>query len=161
MAKVFLSLGSNIERQHHISLALQELRQKFGEISCSPIYESEAVGFEGDPFYNLVVSIETEQSIGLLNDFLHRLEDQHGRIRGEEKFSARTLDIDILLYDNCVGTFDKVKLPRGEILKHAFVLLPLADLIPNDKHPVENKTYAELWQAFDKSSQKLWQVELS
>lgn len=161
MAKVFLSLGSNIERQHHISLALQELRQNFGEISCSPIYESEAVGFEGDPFYNLVVSIETEQSIGLLNDFLHRLEDQHGRIRGEEKFSARTLDIDILLYDNCVGTFDKVKLPRGEILKHAFVLLPLADLIPNDKHPVESKTYAELWQAFDKSSQKLWQVELS
>lgn len=160
MAKVFLSLGSNIEREHHISLALNELRAAFGEISCSPVYESEAVGFNGDPFYNLVVGIETEQAIGHLNTFLHRLEDQHGRIRGEEKFSARTLDIDILLYDDWVGTFDKVNLPRGEILKHAFVLLPLADLIPQEQHPIEHKSYAELWQNFDKSSQKLWQVAL-
>lgn len=160
MAKVFLSLGSNIERQHHISQALNELRAAFGEISCSPVYESEAVGFDGDPFYNLVVGIETEQDIGHLNDFLHRLEDQHGRIRGEEKFSARTLDIDILLYDDWVGTFDKVNLPRGEILKHAFVLLPLADLIPQEQHPIEHKSYAELWENFDKNSQKLWQVAL-
>lgn len=160
MAKVYLSLGSNIERHIHISQALDELRAAFGEISCSPIYESEAVGFDGDPFYNLVVGIETEQSIGSLNDFLHRLEDQHGRVRGEEKFSARTLDIDILLYDDWVGTFDNVNLPRGEILKHAFVLLPLADLIPQEQHPVEHKSYAELWQNFDKSSQKLWQVSL-
>lgn len=160
MATVYLSLGSNIDRQQHISQSLAELEQQFGKIECSPVYESEAVGFDGEPFYNLVVKIETDKGVGELNRMLHALEDQHGRIRGEEKFSARTLDIDILLYDQLVGTIDGVKLPRGEILKHAFVLLPLADLAANECHPVVQKSYAELWQAFDHDSQKLWQVDI-
>jgi 2-amino-4-hydroxy-6-hydroxymethyldihydropteridine diphosphokinase len=160
MAKVLLSLGSNIEREQHIGLALQELQQQFGDIACSPIYESEAVGFVGDPFYNLVVQIQTDKSVGELSALLHRLEDQHGRIRGGEKFSARTLDIDILTYDDVCGVVDGVSLPRGEILKNAFVLLPLADLVPHDLHPVQHRSYLELWQAFDQQKQKLWQVAL-
>lgn len=160
MAKVLLSLGSNIEREQHIGLALQELQQQFGDIACSPIYESEAVGFVGDPFYNLVVQIQTDKSVGELSALLHRLEDQHGRIRGGEKFSARTLDIDILTYDDVCGVVDGVSLPRGEILKNAFVLLPLADLVPHDLHPVQQRSYSELWQAFDQQKQKLWQVAL-
>lgn len=158
MARVLLSLGSNIDREHNIQGALAALRNAFGNIECSPVYESEAVGFEGDPFLNLVVLIHTELSVGQLSALLHNIEDQYGRTREGARFSARTLDIDILTYDDATGVVDGVKLPRGEILKNAFVLLPMADLVPDDIHPIQQKSYAALWQAFDKTSQKLWQV---
>lgn len=160
MALVYLSLGSNIEPDKYIRAALQALAAAFPGIKTSPVYESEAVGFEGDNFYNLVVQVDTGSTVAELSRFLRQLEDAHGRVRGGERFSARTLDIDILTYDDKVGVIDGIELPRREILKNAFVLLPLADIAPAARHPVANKTYRELWQAFDKSKQKLWMVEL-
>ena len=67
MAKVFLSLGSNIDRRQHISSALDALHQQFGELLISSVYESEAVGFVGDNFYNLVVGLETDLGVGDLS----------------------------------------------------------------------------------------------
>lgn len=160
MAVVYLSLGSNIEREKNIRSAIETLRQYFPTMQCSPVYESEAVGFEGDNFLNLVVVIQTDKRVAELAALLHRIEDQHGRLRGGERFSARRLDIDILSYDNLSGEVDGIELPRREILKNAFVLLPLADLAPGTLHPLEKKSYRELWQAFDKRKQKLWVVEL-
>src|SRR5690554_2999720 len=158
MARVLLSLGSKINREQNISGALEALRTHFGEIQCSPVYESESVGFDGDAFYNLVALIDTNKSVAELFTLLHAIEDAHGRVRGGERFSSRTLDIDILTYDQQCGVIDGVRLPRAEILKNAFVLLPMADLVPDELHPVEKKSYRELWQSFDKSKQKLWQV---
>lgn len=160
MAEVYLSLGSNIEREKHINAALSALRDAFDVFCASSVYESEAVGFDGDNFLNLVVRIETDKSVAELAGYLRQLEDDNGRVRGGERFSARTLDIDILIYDDKVGTIDGVELPRREILKNAFVLLPMAEIVPDGLHPVEKKTYHELWQAFDKNKQKLWVVEL-
>lgn len=160
MAQVLLSLGSNINREHNIRGALAALREQFGTIDCSPVYESESVGFDGDPFYNLVVLLETAKSVTELNRILHAIEDRFGRTREGARFSSRTLDIDILTYDQLTGNVEGIHLPRKEILKNAFVLLPMADLVPQQKHPVLQQTYAELWQAFDKTSQKLWPVEL-
>ena len=111
-------------------------------------------------FINSVVKIETALSVGELLNALRKIEDDNGRIRGGERFSARTLDIDILTYDDLTGKVDGVELPRDEILKNAFVLWPLAEIAPDALHPVTKTTYAEHWQAFDKGSQKLNIIEL-
>ena len=136
MHQVYLSLGTNIRRYFHITAALDALAAEFGDIQCSPVYESEAVGFDGENFLNQVVFIETELSCGVLSSWLKRLEDQNGRNRDQERFSARTLDIDILMVDDLIGTVEGVFLPRPEIVFNAFVLRPLTDLNPNLEHPV-------------------------
>lgn len=160
MAKVYVSIGSNIDKQKHIAACLTALAEQFNGLELSPIYESEAVGFEGDTFFNLVAKFETDLSVGELNQVLKNIEDAHGRDRSGPKFSGRTLDIDILTYDSVVGEVDGVQLPRDEITKNAFVLQPLADIAPDELHPEQQVTYARLWFFFDKDSQKLWQVSL-
>lgn len=157
LTKVLLSLGSNIEQQRYIKAGLDALSEQFGALLISSVYESVAIGFDGDNFYNLVVGIETELSVGELSRYLKALEDQNGRRRDCPRFSARTLDIDILTYDDTVGTVDDVLLPRQEVLENAFVLLPLAELVPNGVHPVAKLSYETLWQRYDRE-QVLWPV---
>ena len=158
MAQVFLSLGSNIDRERHIRSALDALAQQFGELQVSRVFESEAVGFDGDNFYNLVVGLHTSLPVGQLALRLREIEDANGRVRSGPKFSARTLDIDILTYDDSVGEIDGVKLPRGEIKKNAFVLQPLAELAPQQLHPETGQSFAQMWAEYDKEKQKLWPV---
>ncbi|WP_444883627.1 2-amino-4-hydroxy-6-hydroxymethyldihydropteridine diphosphokinase [Microbulbifer sp. PSTR4-B] len=159
MAQVYLSLGSNINRAQYIRAALDALAGQFGDLEVSQVFESEAVGFPGDNFYNLVVGLQTDLPVGQLALCLRGIEDANGRLRSGPKFSARTLDIDILIYDQLTGTIDGVKLPRGEIVKNAFVLQPLAEIAPEVLHPIEQKTYRQLWNEYDQASQKLWPVE--
>ncbi len=158
MTRVYLSFGSNIDREHNIRSGLDALARRCGELSLSPVYESAAVGFNGAAFLNLVVAIDTDLSVGELSALLRAIEADHGRTRGEKKFASRTLDIDILTYADAVGVIDGVELPRDEILKHAFVLKPLVDIAPEEKHPLLRKSYADLLAAKDFSSQSLWQV---
>ena len=159
MAVIYLSIGSNIDRQQNITAALDALACNFGQLLVSSVYESEAVGFDGDPFYNLVVGITSELSVGELYEALRDIEFKHGRCRSGARFSSRTLDVDILSYDDAVGEVDGVKLPREEVLYNAFVLRPLAEIAPDDIHPVEQKTYRQLWAEYDKNKQKLWPVD--
>lgn len=154
--KVYLGLGSNQRPDFHIHRALDALHQCFERMRVSPIYESAAVGFSGDNFLNLVVEVATALSVGELLHKLRDIENQNGRDRAAPRFSGRTLDIDILLYGDAVGTVDGVKLPRAEILENAFVLQPLADLAPELVHPSANKNMATLWQEYDKNRQRLW-----
>ncbi len=159
MPRVYLSLGSNIERERNIRGALRELEQRYGDLLVSPVYESEAVGFVGDPFYNLVVGIDTEKTVGVLAAELRAIEEAYGRDRHGPKFSARTLDIDILTYGNACGEIEGVRLPRTEILKNAFVLRPLSDIAPGDRHPETVRPFLEHWDAYDQSRQRLWVVD--
>ncbi len=161
MATVYVSIGSNIDKQKNIKACLQDLSEHFNELVLSPIYESEAVGFDGDNFYNLVAKFSTELSVGELNVALKAIEDNHGRERTGPKFSGRTLDIDILTYGNLVGYIDGVQLPRDEITKNAFVLLPMNDIAADVLHPEQGVSYARLWFFYDKEKQKLWQVTLN
>jgi len=160
MTQVFLGLGSNLEREKNIKAGLYALKNLFGELIISPIYESESVGFKGRHFYNLVVSLNTELSIAQLSESLKKIEDENGRVRSGPKYSPRTLDIDVLTYGDFVGIEANVELPRDEITKNAFVLLPLSDIAPNELHPALKKSYAELWSAYDKNSQALWKIVL-
>ena len=145
MSRAYLSLGSNLEPEKHLRAALAELRAHFGDIAVSPVYRCKAVGFDGPDFLNLAVAIDTDLDPAALNDWLHALEDRHGRRRDVPRFSSRTLDVDIVLYDDLVLRGEgHLELPRPE-LKHAFVVKPLADIAPQTRHPVSGKTMAALW----------------
>ncbi|WP_372965316.1 2-amino-4-hydroxy-6-hydroxymethyldihydropteridine diphosphokinase [Marinobacter sp.] len=158
MTKVYLGIGSNVERYRHVAMALDMLQGRFGELDVSPVYESEPVGFNGSNFLNLVVSFQTKLPLAELSGQLKQLELECGRSPGARKFSPRTLDLDILTYGELVGVVAGVELPRGEILKNAFVLKPLADIAPEVQHPVSLKSYRDLWQCYA-TDQKLWPVD--
>lgn len=159
MATIYISIGSNIEPRQHIELALTDLRSSFTDVRASSLYESESVGFDGDNFINLVVCAQTDMGIQAVNQRLHEIEDQNGRDRSGPRFSSRTIDLDLLLYDDEIFAEGKLRIPRDEILHNAFVLLPLSELAPGRKHPQLGKTYLELWQSFDKDSQQLWRID--
>ncbi len=151
MARIYISLGSNIDREAHTRAGVAALREHFGELELSSVYESEAVGFDGDAFYNMVIACDTDLEVHAANRVLADIEDANQRDRSGPKFSSRTLDLDLLLYDDLVLSENGLTLPRDEILKNAFVLWPLAEIAPELKHPVVQKTYAELWAGFDRS----------
>lgn len=158
MSTIYISLGSNIEREQNTRAGVEALKQRFGELTLSSVYESEAVGFEGDAFYNMVIACSVDSPVHDTNRVLRDIEDAHGRDRSGPKFSSRTLDLDLLLYDDLILDEDGLVLPRGEILKNAFVLWPLAEIAPELEHPVVKRSYAELWSDFDKTRETLFPV---
>lgn len=147
MTRVYLSLGSNIEAEENLRAALLELRAKFGDIVTSPAYRFAAVGFQGPEFLNLAVAIDTDLEPAALNDWLHALEDRHGRHRDGPRFSSRTLDVDIVLYGDRIVTGEgNLDIPRSELV-HAFVLQPLAAIAADAIHPVSGASIMQLWRA--------------
>jgi len=158
VAQVYVSIGSNIERRQHIESALRMLAELFGPLVQSSVYESAAVGFESAPFYNLVVGFETDLSPGVVRDHLHAIEDSNGRDRSAD-LGARTLDLDILLYDDLVTDRDGVELPRPDIARYAFVLGPLAEIAGSLRHPVFGNRFDEMWSEFRDDSQVLQRVD--
>ena len=160
MARVYVSIGSNIDRSRNLRAALDALAARFSHLAQSQVYESIAVGFAGDPFYNLVAAFDAEETPQEIVHVLHEIEERQGRERGGERFAPRTLDIDLLLYDDLRMREGKLVLPRDEITRYAFVLRPLAELAPELRHPVSGRSYAELWRDFADDDQDLWPVEL-
>jgi len=142
MARVYVSIGSNIDREQNICAALRVLTADYGELEQSSVYESAAVGFDSAPFYNLVVGFCKDDAPRAVQDRLHAIENRQGRLR-TAKLSARTLDLDLLLYDD----------------RYAFVLAPLAEIAGSAQHPVTGTRYAEMWSAFDDGQQVLTKVD--
>lgn len=160
MAKVYLGLGSNVDAEHNLKLGIRELRARYGELDLSPVYRSRAVGFEGDDFLNLVVSLETDDSPDEIHRDIERIHALAGRERAGERYASRTLDIDLLLYDDLVSSEPSLRLPRPDVLEYAFVLKPLADLDPDLLHPETGCNIGDHWRAFDADSQPLEPVSL-
>ncbi|MEE9395826.1 MAG: 2-amino-4-hydroxy-6-hydroxymethyldihydropteridine diphosphokinase [Methylococcales bacterium] len=159
MPKVFVSIGSNIERERHIPLALRELEKVFSKLMLSSVYETQPVGFEGENFYNIVAGFETEMSVNQVGKLLKAVETQYRSERVTEKFSPRTLDLDLLLYGDAVIEDGKIKVPRADITEYAFVLEPLAEIASSLTHPVIGETYGSLWAKFNKAGVRQTKVE--
>jgi len=142
--KIFVGIGSNIDREKNIKSCITILKDIYGDVLISPVYETEAMGFNGPNFYNLVACFETEESVYDLKSALNEIENSHGRHANETKFSSRTLDIDILYFDNLILSDDKIQIPRKEICEYDFVLKPLVDLVPDFIHPIQNISHLEI-----------------
>lgn len=155
---VYLGLGSNIEPNNNIAKAKEVLVSRFDEVRFSRTFESEAIGFEGDKFLNLVAEVQTEEPLETLMISIKCIENELGRVQGQEKFSSRCIDIDILLYGDYCGE-TPLQLPRDEIKGNAYVLWPLAELAPDLVEPGGELSYLELWQNFDKASQQLEPID--
>jgi 2-amino-4-hydroxy-6-hydroxymethyldihydropteridine diphosphokinase len=145
MGKAYLSLGSNVRPAENLEAALRALRERFGALLVSPIYRTTAIGFDGPDFLNAAAVLESDLDVHALNDWLHALEDAHGRDRSGPRFGDRPLDIDIVFYDDLVMEgAGNLRIPRPE-LRHAFVLKPLADIAPDFVDPKSGRTLAAMW----------------
>ncbi len=159
ITQVYISVGSNIDRDENIRAGLDAMYDQFGELVCSPVYESVAFGFEGDNFYNLVVGFRTEKSVKDVANTLREIENVQQRARDGVKFSSRTLDLDLILYGDLVLHEGRLRIPREDIKEYAFVLQPLADIAPQQVHPELKQTYEAMWAAFDKSKSEQYVVD--
>jgi len=153
--RAYVGAGSNIEPERHLGTAVRSLRQMFGDLELSSVYRTTAVGFDGDDFLNIVVSFSTALPPERLVVALDRIEAAAGRRRGQERFSSRSLDLDLLMYADQVVDEPGLRLPRADIIEYAFVLAPLAELAPDLVHPVEGATMAELWSRFATGDQSI------
>ena len=158
--RVYISIGSNIERDANVRAAVQALRQRFGSVALSSVYESQPIGFEGENFYNLVAAFDTDESPESVVAVLHDIERQLGRKRSTSRFASRTIDLDLLLYGDLVRDDPALPVPRPEVTEYACVLRPLAELAPEARHPRNGETFATLWRRFDKTVQPLSPVAL-
>ena len=158
MADIYISLGSNVEREYHVQQGLKALAETFElpfqQLILSSLFKSEAVGFSGNAFYNMVIGITTDFNVEQVAIKLREIEINFGRTLEAKKFSPRTLDLDLLLYDDLIID-TPAQLPRDEINKNAFVLWPLSEVAPKLVHPVLKESYHSLWQNYDKTSQQL------
>jgi 2-amino-4-hydroxy-6-hydroxymethyldihydropteridine diphosphokinase len=160
LAAVYLGLGSNIDAEKNLRLAVDELRRVFGKLTVSPVYASAPVGFDGPEFLNLVVAAETQTGPLEILEQIERIHEMAGRSRGPDKFSSRPLDIDLLLYGDTVDPEPPLRLPRHDVLDYGFVLRPLADIAPDLVHPVTGKRIGEHWREFDGKRHPLTPVEV-
>jgi 2-amino-4-hydroxy-6-hydroxymethyldihydropteridine diphosphokinase len=154
-ARVYVSLGSNVDREARIRLAVAALREQFGEIELSPVYDSAAVGFDGSNFLNLVAGLNTSLEVEAVAAIFHAIEDQLGRDRSLPKFASRPIDLDILTYDDLILDVPGIRIPRPEILENAFVLKPLQDIAAQQIHPETGESYAKLWQRMTPNAPRL------
>lgn len=161
MARAALSLGSNLDPARHIAAAIAALRARFPGAVFSAVYRTPAVGFDGADFLNAAAVIDSDLGVEALDAWLHALEDAHGRRRAGPRHGDRTLDIDIVLFDDLVRDGPgHLRLPRPE-LRHAFVLRPLAEIAPGMVEPTGGRTLAALWAASPERGVAMVQVELA
>lgn len=145
---IYLGLGSNQDRDHHLGLALEFLAALLVDVQCSPVFSSAAAGCVGDDFFNVVLSGRTDLSLGQLSDVLKRFEARYARVLAPR--IVLPVDIDILLYGDFVGVYEHGVLPRSDLIDRPYVMMPLAVLAPEGVHPVTGKTWKTTWLEFER-----------
>ncbi len=156
MPQVFVSIGSNVEREKNLQAAIDSLHSCYVSLTLSRVYESAAIGFSGSNFYNLVVALDTDEAVEGVAARLANIEETCGRRRTGNSHEPRTLDLDLLLYGDLRRHDDKIDIPRDEIRQYAFVLRPLAEVAPEFRHPEIGMTIGEMWRNFRDRNHKLW-----
>jgi 2-amino-4-hydroxy-6-hydroxymethyldihydropteridine diphosphokinase len=150
IGSVYLSLGSNLgDRVRNLERALERLRAHLYMEAISSIYETQPVGVRDQPwFLNLVCVATTRLKPRALLEYVHEIEAALGRERGE-RFGPRTIDIDVLAYDDHVVDEPDLSLPHARMHERRFVLEPLAEIAPDWRHPVSGRSAGELLAELD------------
>ena len=149
MPTIYLGIGSNIDPRKNLTFAVMELEKRFGNLEKSSVYRSKAYGFEGDEFLNMVVTLKSELTPIEIHAQLEDIQRTAGRDREAREYSSRTLDIDLLLYDDLLVNEPPIRLPRPDVLRFSFVLGPMAEIAPELRHPETHQTYQHHWRRFD------------
>lgn len=142
----YLSLGSNIpDRAANLSRAVEEIGKAVGLITQkSPIYETQSWGYNDSDYLNQTIAVQTNLAPLELLEMINQIEQQLGRVRSGNGYEARTIDIDILLYDSEVINMPNLTIPHPKIALRQFVLRPTADIAPEIVHPTLRKTIRQL-----------------
>lgn len=160
MITVFIAVGSNLgDPVTQAKVAIEAIKQlpKSHTVSCSSLYSSTPMGPQDQPDYiNAVVEIQTELTPLELLDCTQTIELEQGRVRKEERWGPRTLDLDILLYGNEVMDSERLTVPHYGMKEREFVLYPLAEIAPNLTLPCGTRLN-ELLSIVDKNGLRIWQ----
>jgi 2-amino-4-hydroxy-6-hydroxymethyldihydropteridine diphosphokinase len=132
MTRAFVGIGSNIDPEVNVRSAIFRMMETARVKAISMVYRTEPVGPPGQPpYYNCVVEIETDLAPRDLKfRLLRRIESELGRTRSTDRFAARTIDLDLVLYDDLVMTTEDLSLPDPDILVRPFLAIPLQELAP-------------------------------
>lgn len=160
---ILITLGANLEPEANLRRALRLLADRVRVVRVSKVYETAPVNAAGQidpdqpPFLNAAVQIETEiEPVPLKYEVLRAIEAEMGRVRSEDKFAPRVIDLDLALYGNLLLQLDtggmRLVLPDPDILTRPHVALPLADVAPNLLHPTAGKTLAAIAATFASDS---------
>ena len=160
MPALVFCIGSNENAAANIRRALTELRDRFGPLRCSAVYRSAAVGFDGADFLNLAALAETGEAVPEVVAWSKQLELRMGRDPDKPSFSSRPIDIDVFVPGVADGAPGSLTVSHREVLDNAFMLRPLAELLPKLQLKPKGSNLAQLWREFDKSRQPLTPVEL-
>jgi len=145
MVRVYISIGSNQNRERNIAHTLDRLQGLFGSIQCSPVYRSAAVDGTGADYYNLAVGFDTALPLTELRHLMRAIEAELDRDRGQSHVVS--IDLDVLLYGELGGDFADCCLPHPDIFSYPHVLKPLADIAGDVVPPGSEKTIGELLEA--------------
>ncbi|MGN1392982.1 MAG: 2-amino-4-hydroxy-6-hydroxymethyldihydropteridine diphosphokinase [Succinivibrionaceae bacterium] len=152
MNVVYLALGSNICRNVSFAYAINNLKNVLHKFSFSSLYESIPLHSKGPNFYNAVIKAETDLSLNELLDYTKRLECNLGRYPWYDAdgnvYNIRCLDIDILIFNDVVSEYPQ--LPREDIYKYPFVIIPFAEIEPNFIPLNSDKNMQALADSLDK-----------
>lgn len=158
MALVAFCIGSNENAAANIRLALDELQARFGALCCSNVYRSAALGFDGADFLNLVALTETEEPLTEVVVWLKELERRMGREPDKPRFSSRPVDVDLFVPGAPDGAFGALTLSHQDVMESAFVLRPLAELLPARGLGPGGVSFGDLWKGYDQSRHPLTNV---
>ncbi|HMN44628.1 MAG TPA: 2-amino-4-hydroxy-6-hydroxymethyldihydropteridine diphosphokinase [Povalibacter sp.] len=160
MPEVFVAAGSNVQPEINLRKALDALERIYAPLTISPAYRNKAVGFEGEDFINLVLGFITTDSLIDVRRNLQSVEALCGRVPDAPKWAPRSMDLDILLYDDVVSDEPGYLLPRPDLVKRPYMLKPMADIAPDRMHPTRRRTMRELWAAFDQGGHEMKEVRV-
>ncbi|APY08752.1 2-amino-4-hydroxy-6-hydroxymethyldihydropteridine diphosphokinase [Winogradskyella sp. J14-2] len=161
--KVYIALGSNKgNKLEHLQLSIDAIFERVGTIrKISKVYETPALGFEGDNFYNACIKIETELKPKKLLRILKQIEADLGRTtKKSDTYESREIDLDILFYGDETFKDTTLEIPHPHLHKRRFVLQPLCDIAKDIEHPTLNKKVSDLSEECDDNSEiepiKIW-----
>jgi 2-amino-4-hydroxy-6-hydroxymethyldihydropteridine diphosphokinase len=147
MNRIFLSLGSNLgDRRKYLEQAIMLLEEKAGHVGArSAMYETEPWGFSSDiSFYNQAVELYSTQDPTQLLKTLHEIERMCGRKHMSVRYAPRSVDLDILFFNDYIIERPDLVLPHPTLHLRRFVMIPLAEIAPDVIHPVLNKSIGQL-----------------